>query len=220
MKLKAIVIISLLFVATAWAANPPAVIPAPQKMELRAGQFHFAPDTRIYVDSASRETGEFLAGKLRLSTGCKFKVVTKSSTQVPITDGLLLTTKSASTHLGPEGYELTVATNSVVIRAPTQAGLFYGVQSLLQLLPPEIFSSNVVSGMDWKLPCVQIEDQPRFKWRGLMLDVSRHFFTKDEVKRLLDLMASQKLNTFHWHLVDDQGWRIEIKKYPKLTEVG
>jgi len=220
MKLKAIVIISLLFVATAWAANPPAVIPAPQKMELRAGQFHFAPDTRIYVDSASRETGEFLAGKLRLSTGYKFKVVTKSSTQVPIADGLLLTTKSASTNLGPEGYELTVATNSVVIRAPTQAGLFYGVQSLLQLLPPEIFSSNVVSGMDWKLPCVQIEDQPRFKWRGLMLDVSRHFFTKDEVKRLLDLMASQKLNTFHWHLVDDQGWRIEIKKYPKLTEVG
>src|SRR5207249_1908092 len=98
--------------------------------------------------------------------------------------------------------------------------LFYGVQTLLQLLPPEIFSTNRVRGVDWKLPGVQIEDQPRFGWRGLMLDVSRHFFTKDEVKQLLDAMALLKLNTFHWHLADDQGWRVQIKKYPKLTQVG
>ena len=110
--------------------------------------------------------------------------------------------------------------NSVVVRAPHQTGLFYGVQTLLQLLPPEIFSSNVVANVSWEIPCLHIEDKPRFKWRGLMLDVSRHFFNKDEVERLLDEMALHKLNTFHWHLVDDQGWRIEIKKYPKLTEVG
>ena len=94
------------------------------------------------------------------------------------------------------------------------------MQSLLQLLPPEVFAAKPVAGVDWKIPCVQIEDQPRFKWRGLMLDVARHFFTKDEVKQLLDVLAMQKINTLHLHLTDDQGWRIEIKKYPRLTQVG
>jgi len=91
---------------------------------------------------------------------------------------------------------------------------------VLQLLPPEIFSTNVVKDFDWKVPCADISDSPRFGWRGFMLDVSRHFFTKVEVEKTLDLMALYKLNTFHWHLVDDQGWRIQIKKYPKLTSVG
>ena len=126
----------------------------------------------------------------------------------------------ADPNLGPEGYELTVATNGVEIRAPTEAGLFYGVQTLLQLLPPKIFSTNLVTNANWQVPCVQIGDWPRFHWRGLMLDVSRHFYTPPEVEKILDLMALHKLNTFHWHLVDDQGWRIEIKKYPRLTQVG
>ena len=94
------------------------------------------------------------------------------------------------------------------------------MQSLLQLLPPEVFAAKPVPGVDWKIPCVQIEDQPRFKWRGLMLDVARHFFTKAEVKQLLDALALHKINTLHLHLTDDQGWRIEIKKYPRLTEIG
>jgi hexosaminidase len=94
------------------------------------------------------------------------------------------------------------------------------VQSLLQLLPPEALADKPAKGKDWNIPCVQIEDQPRFAWRGFMLDVSRHFFTKEEVKQFLDLMALYKLNTFHWHLVDSDGWRIEIKKYPRLTEIG
>ena len=122
--------------------------------------------------------------------------------------------------MGAEGYDLAVTPDSVVIRAPTQAGLFYGVQTLFQLLPPEIFSSNVMRDVNWQMPCVQIEDWPRFKWRGLMLDVSRHFFNKSEVETILDAMALHKLNVFHWHLTDDQGWRIEIKKYPKLTQIG
>jgi hexosaminidase len=88
------------------------------------------------------------------------------------------------------------------------------------LFPPDIFTSQVQPSKSWEIPCVTIEDKPRFPWRGLMLDVSRHFFNKEEVKRLLDAMALHKLNTFHWHLTDDQGWRIEIKKYPRLTEVG
>jgi hexosaminidase len=99
--------------------------------------------------------------------------------------------------------------------------LFYGVQTLLQLFPPQIFASAPVTNVALEIPfAVHIEDQPRFKWRGFMLDVSRHFFSKDEVKRVLDEMALHKLNVFHWHLTDDQGWRIEIKKYPKLTEIG
>jgi hexosaminidase len=108
----------------------------------------------------------------------------------------------------------------VTIRASTQAGLFYGVQTLLQLLPPQVYAPTAASGVHWTVPCVRIEDQPRFKWRGLMLDVSRHFYTKEQVEQILDSMAAQKLNTFHWHLVDDPGWRIEIKRYPLLTEVG
>ena len=98
--------------------------------------------------------------------------------------------------------------------------MFYGGRTLLQLLPPEIFSTNAVPHFHWEIPCVTIHDQPRFPWRGLMLDVSRHFFPKNEIKQLLDAMALYKINTFHWHLVDDNGWRIEIKKYPRLTSVG
>jgi hexosaminidase len=204
------------------AANPgaPAIIPAPEKMEVRDGAFKLMPTTRIYVNTGSRETGKILSEQLHISTGYPFKVSAKLFANKPVRDAILLTTRNASTNLGAEGYELTVASNSVVLRAPTQTGLFYGVQSLLQLLPPEIFSAQPAHGIVWQIPCVQIEDHPRFKWRGLMLDVSRHFFKKDEIKRLLDEMALHKLNTFHWHLVDDQGWRLEIKKYPKLTQAG
>jgi hypothetical protein len=109
-----------------------------------------------------------------------------------IRNGILLTTVDANTNLGAEGYELAVAPDSVVVRAPTQAGLFYGVQTLLQLLPPEIFSTNLVANVDWQMPCVQIDDWPRFPWRGLMLDVSRHFYNKSEVETLLDAMALHK----------------------------
>ena len=213
----------LLFLATAafaGSSNAPAVIPLPQKMELHDGVFQLSPDTKIVTDFGSSETAKFLTEPLRKSTGYPLKTSTKYFGSAAIPGAILLTTKNANTNLGTEGYELIVATNSVVIRAPTQAGLFYGVQTLLQLLPPEIFSTNVVANMDWQIPCVQIEDWPRFKWRGFMLDVSRHFFTKTEVETVLDAMALHKLNTFHWHLTDDQGWRIEIKKYPKLTEIG
>ncbi|HEY1788396.1 MAG TPA: beta-N-acetylhexosaminidase, partial [Verrucomicrobiae bacterium] len=192
----------------------PAVIPMPQEMTVQAGHFELGPDTVIRADSASRKTAAFLAARLRASIGFPFK---GHSRQAP---GIMLTCKDADPKLGSEGYELTVSSNSVVIRAPTQAGMFYGVQTLLQLLPPEIYSSNVVTDVDWRLPCVHIRDWPRFAWRGLMLDVSRHFFSKSEVETILDAMAVHKLNTFHWHLTDDQGWRIQIKKYPRLTEVG
>lgn len=220
---KLFTVLPILFLAAtvfSAATNQPALIPLPQKIERLDGAFVLSPQTRIYADWASRQTAKLLALRLRQATGYQLKISRMIFSSAPVANCILLTTKNANTNLGAEGYELTVATNSVVIRAPAQAGVFYGSQTLLQLLPPEIFSTNVVANANWQMPCVQIEDWPRFKWRGMMLDVSRHFYGKPEVERLLDQMARFKLNRFHWHLVDDHGWRIEIKKYPKLTEVG
>jgi hexosaminidase len=219
-KIAANIVLFLAVVVFTGRAEDPAVIPLPQKIARHDGVFQLAADTRIFVDSGSRATANFLTERLRKSTGYPLKISVEYFGGAAISGGILLTTKNANTNLGPEGYALTVASNSVVIRAPAQAGLFYGVQTLFQLLPPEIFSSNLVSTVAWQIPCVQIEDWPRFKWRGFMLDVSRHFFNKSEVETMLDAMALHKLNMFHWHLTDDHGWRIEIKKYPKLTEAG
>ena len=216
-QIVGLALLSLAVTAFAEASNPVSIIPAPQKVTSQEGVFKLQSKSRIITDSASRETGNYLAERLRKSTGYKIAVETSGK---PEAGDIELTTKDAKTGLGAEGYELTVTKDTVVIRAPEQAGLFYGAQSLLQLLPADIFSAKAVSGVEWQAPCVQIEDQPRFAWRGMMLDVSRHFFTKDEVKQVLDALAFQKMNVFHWHLVDDQGWRIEIKKYPKLTSVG
>ena len=205
--------------ASAFAADTPALIPLPQNMECREGAFKLEPKTRILTDAAARDTGQYLADRLSKATGYGLKVAT-STKAGPAKRAILLTTKNAKAALGAEGYELTVTADSVVVRAGKSAGLFYGVQSLLQLLPPEVFAPQSVQGVNWTMPCVAIEDQPRFKWRGMLLDISRQFFNKAEVKKVLDDLAFHKLNTFHWHLVDDQGWRIEIKKYPRLTQVG
>jgi hexosaminidase len=213
--------LSLLTAAVfAQASNVPAIIPLPQSMELRDGTFQITAGTHVYRDHDSRATARFLNERLRTSTGFQIEGSRRFFDSAAIPGAILLTTQNADTNLGPEGYELTVTTNSVVIRAPAQAGLFYGVQTLFQLLPPEIYSTNQVENVSWQIPCVEIKDWPRFQWRGFMLDVSRHFFNKSEVETLLDAMAMHKMNVFHWHLTDDHGWRIEIKKYPKLTEVG
>jgi hexosaminidase len=208
--------------ASAFTAEPdrPSVIPAPQKMEISKGRFSLGAQTTIDVDPASAATGQYLAAKLKASTGYSFALQTNDHPE-SLKATIRLSTAGAKAELGPEGYELDVLPDAVSIKAPTPAGLFYGVQTLLQLFPPQIFSTNVVKNVAWEIPfAIHVEDQPRFQWRGFMLDVSRHFFSKDEVKRVLDEMALHKLNMFHWHLTDDHGWRIEIKKYPKLTEIG
>jgi hexosaminidase len=219
-KISGLIFLSLAATAHAAGSNAPAIIPLPQKIELRDGAFQLTAGTHVYVDPASRATGRFLTERLRPSTGFPLKTGTKYFGGGAVPDGIFLTTRNADAKLGSEGYELTVETNSVVIRAPTQAGLFYGVQTLFELLPPEVFSTNAVANVAWQIPCVHIEDWPRFKWRGFLLDVSRHFFNKSEVETFLDAMAMHKMNVFHWHLTDDHGWRIEIKRYPKLTQIG
>jgi hexosaminidase len=211
------------------AANS-SIIPLPVIVQNRPGIFFLCPSQtatsvpakalmKILVDGASQETGQYLAATLFKSTGYQFRLSLSTATNT-VRGAILLTTSNAIPTLGAEGYELTVAPDSVVIRAPAQAGAFYGVQSLLQLLPPQIYSPRIVPGIAWSAPCVYVQDQPGFSWRGVMLDPARHFINKDEIKQTLDAMAVQKLNTFHWHLVDDQAWCLEITNYPNLTAIG
>ena len=228
--LRAAVTLCLLLATSSFGAAP-ALIPLPQILvQTNVGSFAVCPPqvipgapapapTPILVDGAGRETAEFLATTLFKSTGYRFQISTNSGLAA-VPQAILLTTNSALTNLGSEGYELSIDTNSVVIRAPTAAGLFYGVQTLLQLLPPEIYSARPVTAVPWTAPCIYVQDWPRFSWRGWMLDSVRHFFNKDEVKQFLDTMAMHKLNMFHWHLDDDSGWRIEIKSWPLLTQIG
>lgn len=220
---KVFTVLTILSVAgTVFAGdeNGLALIPWPQHAQQLDGAFTLTPQTRIYADRPSRRTADLVAERLRQSTGYALTIRWKPLAGVLPPNSILFTTKDANTNLGLEGYQLTVTTNSVVIRAPAQAGVFYGGETFLQMLPEEIFSPKVIAKVDWRAPCAQIEDWPRFPWRGLMLDVSRHFFNTSEVEAILDEMALYKLNRFHWHLVDDQGWRIQIKRYPRLTEIG
>ncbi len=207
---------ALLLFQSLESSAAPALIPQPAQMEIGAGQFTLTAQTRIVFTPEAKEVAaiaEYLAGHLRPATGFALPVGGQ-------TGAIGLQLDSTAKELGAEGYRLKVIPQSVTICAQQPAGLFYGAVTLLQLLPPEIFSRQAVKGVAWTMPCVKISDQPRFGWRGLMLDVSRHFFSKEEVKHLLDAMALHKFNTFHWHLTDDQGWRIEIKKYPQLTQAG
>ena len=198
-------------------AAEPALLPLPQHITPGAGAFVLTANTRIVAGTASIDTAQLLAARLRQGTGFALPVQRAGRSAA---GAIILTTNDSDPLLGAEGYELSVKPDSVLIRAPSQAGLFYGAQTFLQLLPPEIFDAKPAGETRWEAPCEEIRDQPRFAWRGLMLDVSRHFFRKQEVEEIINAMALHKLNTLHWHLVDDQGWRIEIKKYPRLTKVG
>lgn len=206
---------------TAWAGqtNKIAIIPLPQHLEPRSGYFLWTPGTRIVADKASQETADYLTTLLRRSAGFKGDVTTRKSLINP-KNSILLSISDAKVNLGAEAYELSVSPDAIVLRATDQAGMFYGVQTLLQLFPAQVYGRSSAGQAAWEIPAVYIKDSPRFKWRGLMLDVSRHYFDKEQIKRLLDLMALHKLNTFHWHLVDHDGWRIAVNKYPRLTEIG
>lgn len=191
------------------------LIPQPVDVQVSAGSWTLDANAVIgYNQQEGKKIAELLASKLNQPTG--FKLAAKQGSAGSIQLNL---NSKADPKIGREGYFLTSSAKGVVINANQPAGLFYGMQTLLQLFPGEIESKTVVNA-SWVIPAVNITDFPRFGWRGLMLDVSRNFFTKEEVKRYLDEMARFKFNTFHWHLTDDNGWRIEIKSLPKLTEVG
>ena len=188
------------------------LIPAPVSLQQLDGKFNLTSSTTFQASTEeSKAVADFFAKKLKTSTG--FDLAVKES------EGDIVLGINPNLEINEEGYKLEVTPDNILIAAKTPAGLFYGMQTVLQLLPAEIESKSVVN-TEWSLPCVSIEDAPRFSYRGLMCDPCRHFMTVEEVKRQIDVMAMLKINTFHWHLTEDQGWRMEIKKYPKLTEVG
>lgn len=219
---KTLLFAVLLLPAWACAQSQYSVVPLPTKLTPKEGRFAFTKNTRLvwpYADAGLKPVVEGFATQLRAASGLPLEYFSANSTAIP-KGGHVYFIEAAPGKMGAEDYRLTIEPDRVGIVAASPKGYFYATQTLLQLLPPEAFSSELVKKVDWTAPCVQVEDQPRFGYRGVMLDVGRHFFTVAAVKRYIDLLALHKFNTFHWHLTDDQGWRIEIKKYPKLTQIG
>jgi hexosaminidase len=193
-----------------------SVIPKPVFMKPGSGFFTITPATAINAGPGCEEEANRLSEMICNAIECN---IDRMPFPTP-SRSIDLTIDPGLSRLGSEGYSLDVTPDKISIRSPEKAGLFYASQTLRQLLPVQIFSPEPVAGIIWKVPCVTVEDYPRFSWRGMHLDVSRHFMPANFVKRFIDLLAMHKMNRFHWHLTDDQGWRIEIKKYPKLTEIG
>jgi len=199
-----------------------SVIPRPARIVRGEGVFTLSPQTKIRVARDSQEANAIgLALADLLSQGTRHQYAVEEATDLEACrNSILLAISRNNWALGPEGYQLTATPGSVVLRALRPAGLFYGVQTLRQLLPPEIEGQKPLPRAEWTIPCVQIEDQPRFKWRGLLLDCARTFWDKEYLKRYVDLLALYKMNVLQLHLTDDEGWRVEIKKHPKLTSIG
>jgi N-acetyl-beta-hexosaminidase len=190
-----------------------SIIPKPVSLKLTQGEFHLKEDVRIYIVTPSEEmtrVGLIFSKEIKSLTGLGISL---SPTKLPKKVILLELTGDTSVH--QESYYLTISPIQVLIKAPSVQGLFYGLQSLKQLILTSKSENGVII-----LPALEIFDYPRFAWRGMHLDVSRHFFTADSIKRYIDFLATYKFNRFHWHLSDHEGWRVEIKKYPRLTEIG
>ena len=197
-----------------------SIIPLPAQMQKGTGSFVVNEKTKVVAEQGNVEAfriAKMLAEKFQKAGGLEIAVTEANNSS---DNAIYFTTAGANDSLSNEGYQLSVTGNSVIVKAKTPAGLFYGMQSIIQLLPAEIESNTKTDNVSWSIPAVEITDIPRFTWRGQHLDVCRHYFSVDFIKKYIDNMALHKLNTFHWHLTEDQGWRLEIKKYPKLTEVG
>ena len=196
------------------------IIPRPVSEVATGGSFILSAGTGIYVEPAIDEAkaiGQYLAEALKPATGYALKVLGTNTT--PAKGNITLTLTGANPALGDEGYQLTITPELVKLVANHPAGLFYGVQTIRQLLPPAMVSSSIQPGV-WALGTGTIIDHPRFAWRGAMLDVARHFFSVRDVTRYIDLLAYYKINRLHLHLSDDQGWRIQIKSWPNLAIYG
>lgn len=194
-----------------------ALTPQPAHLTVKDGRFEFGNQLKAkvtpYQGDSIRMVFESFKKELQEATGIKV-----SSTQKEAKARIIL---DLNPQLPAEAYKLNVSKKQVRIEASRPAGFYYALQTLKQLMPRNVMAGVATSDhSQWSLPSVEIEDAPRFEWRGFMLDEGRHFFGKDEIKRVIDMMAIYKMNRFHWHLTEDQGWRIEMKKYPKLTETG
>jgi len=224
MKDKIVIILLALFCSfSAGAIGNPIlnVVPKPVKTKILQGSFEFRKSLEIACPSGNHEliqVARLFADRVHNAGGPSLEISgqTNDSKKKP---GIILAVSEGQ--LPAEGYHLSVKPDHILITGGSSAGVFYGIQTLLQLMPPEVFGDGTKAGnVKWVIPCVDIKDQPRYAYRGMHLDVSRHFFPKEFVKRYIDMLSMYKLNTFHWHLTDDNGWRIEIKKYPKLMQIG
>lgn len=210
-----VALLSVLFLACTEKTvliEEPNLVPLPAELSRGEGHFVVGKQTIISVENEEQvPVAEYFANGFQQVAGWIPKVEVGSNGDIVFV---------TETTLGDEAYELEVQPENITIKASAGAGFFYALQSLKQLLPPQFYNDSLQTEVGWGIPSVIIKDEPALPWRGYMLDVSRHFFDKDQVKEVLDFMAELKLNRFHWHLTDDQGWRIEIKSYPKLTEIG
>lgn len=196
-----------------------AVIPKPATIVEKEGKFIIDSKTIILSDKVMLKEAMLFATLISPALG--FDIPVKKLSSSSKTDNAIIFKKDKSLKdLGDEGYQLEITPQNITAEAYKPAGVFYAAQTLRQLLPIEIFASSPVNDIEWSLPCLSIKDKPQFAWRGHLFDCCRHFFTVETVKRSIDLLALHKMNVLHWHLTEDQGWRIEIKKYPKLTEIG
>ena len=213
---KTLIILSVLLAAAACAPKNVQtinVVPYPNEVQIKSGEFCVAGSDVKYDAAADERTKaliEAFAQQLSLVTGAE-SVVSEDNGEIAFI---------LDAEMPHEAYTLNVTKNGVEVKASGLNGFNYAIQTIKQMLPVEVFGKVAAADKEWTLPCVKINDAPRFGYRGLHMDVSRHFFDMDEVKRYLDIMEVHKLNTLHWHITDDQGWRLEIKKYPRLTEVG
>lgn len=222
--LIAFVIFTIRYTAVEAQDNINDIIPKPLNYEKGVGEFNITKDTSIYIKGKTeKETeeinkvAEFIKGKLQTATGFEFKIIKGDN---PPEGNIYLTTIGGEEGQGDEGYKVITDHQGIKIISFKPEGLSRGVQTLRQLLPADIEKDTVVSNTTWTVPILIIDDKPEYSYRGLMIDVARHFFSEDEVKRQIDLAAQYKINKVHLHLSDDQGWRLEIKKYPDLTLIG
>ena len=192
------------------------VVPLPVTMNEQPGRFYLNSDVPVVVNASQevKNIASSLSTTVLDVAGIKLKPGGELHENVPtiVFDSI--------PGMEKEAYKLSVTPQQIKITASTPNGFYYGLQTLYQLLPVAIYSKERARNAEWSVPCVEIEDTPAFRYRGAMLDVCRHFASIDYIKKFIDVLAVHKMNTFHWHLTDDQGWRIEIKKYPKLTETG
>lgn len=208
--------VSLLLAASAGAGaqHPVSIVPKPLHLEQTEEQFVLKSGMTIACEEGLKEQAEYLSQMLRQATGWEIKVRPDSR------KGNIVLVLDTVANKHSEGYSLSVDKKSIRISGADEAGVFYGLQTLLQLLPEEVYRNRLADQMKWTVPGVQIVDYPERPWRGMMLDVARYFYDKEFVKKFIDMMAMYKLNKLQFHLIDDSGWRLEIKKYLRLTEVG
>ena len=215
--MKKLLLLLLCFFTLTLNAQEISIIPKPAMMDVQEGAFLLNGKVAVCYpkskDKSLKKVVDNFVSEVKETTGVKFVKCNK--------DGKAHIVIRIDENIANEGYKLSVTPKRIEVVAAKPAGLFYAFQTLKQLMP-----RNVMAGVpdenikEWSVPCVEIADEPRFSWRGFMLDEGRHFYGKEEIKKIIDVMAAYKMNRFHWHLTEDQGWRIEIKKYPKLTEVG